>query len=60
MNRVRKLLVALWKDESGSVLGEYGIWIVLIIVVAAAALTPLGNQLKSVFKNLCTTLGGTC
>lgn len=57
-------LYSIWfklrSDMRGSVLGEYGIWIVLIVVVAAAALTPLGTQLKTVFKNFCTSLGGTC
>lgn len=59
MKEISKKVLGLLLCQRGSVLGEYGIWIILIVVVAAAALTPLGNGLKSVFLNLCTQLTGS-
>lgn len=53
------MLTKSWRSERGSVLGEYGIWIVLVIIVAAAALSPLGTQIAKVFRDLYTRLGGT-
>lgn len=50
------------KDQTGSVLGEYGLWIALIVVVAAAVLSPIGAELASIFTDLCTRLnsGAAC
>lgn len=46
--------------ERGSILGEYGLWIVLVIIAAVGALTAMSGQFQTVFKNLCNTLGGKC
>lgn len=47
-----KLLQRLWKEESGQGLVEYGLLIVLIIVVAVAALTVFGDQIKTLFGGI--------
>lgn len=54
--RLRRMLAG----EQGSVLGEYGLWIFLVVIAAAGALTALSGQLTHVFKSLCDTLGGSC
>lgn len=54
--RLRRMLA----EERGSVLGEYGLWIFLVVIAAAGALTALSGQFTHVFKVLCTTLGGNC
>ena len=47
-----KLLQRLWKEESGQGLVEYGLLIVLIIVVAVAALSLFGDQLSELFGGI--------
>lgn len=47
-----KLLQRLWKEESGQGLVEYGLLIVLIIVVAVAALSLFGDQLETLFGGI--------
>ena len=54
--RLRRMLAG----EQGSVLGEYGLWIFLVVIAAAGALTALSGQLTHVVKSLCDTLGGSC
>ncbi|MDD2371741.1 MAG: Flp family type IVb pilin [Firmicutes bacterium] len=47
-----KLLQKLWKDESGQGLVEYGLLIVLIIVIAVAALTVFGDSIAALFGGI--------
>lgn len=42
-----KVLKALWADESGQGMVEYGLIIALVAIVVIAALGPLGNAIKS-------------
>ena len=58
MASLRAGLHRLVKDERGSVLGEYGLWIALIVIVAAAALSPLGSKMAAIFGDLCTRMNG--
>lgn len=53
-------LAGLWKDEEGQNLLEYALLIALIVLVAAAAISPLGNSIKTLFTdaNNCLTSGG--
>ena len=51
-----KLLQRLWKEESGQGLVEYGLLIVLIIVVAVAALTVFGDQIEALFGGIGTKI----
>lgn len=47
-----KILQRLWKDESGQGLVEYGLLIVLIVVIAVAALTVFGDSIKDLFGGI--------
>jgi len=57
MNTMKRL----WKEEEGQDLLEYALLIVLIVLVAAAAINPLGTTIAGVFTNANTCAGGgTC
>lgn len=58
MNSVRRMLAS-QAAQRGSILGEYGLWIVLIVMVAAVALTPVGNQIAKIFTDFYCQLGGS-
>ncbi|MFM1564775.1 Flp family type IVb pilin [Helcococcus ovis] len=44
------------KEESGQGMVEYGLILALIAVVVIAALTLVGNQIKTVFENIAKKL----
>ena len=48
---MKNILMRLWRDEEGQDLLEYALLIVLIVLVAAAAINPLGNSIAKVFIN---------
>ena len=48
---MKSILIRLWKDEEGQDLLEYALLIVLIVLVAAAAINPLGTSIAKVFTN---------
>ena len=53
------VLARLWnwlKSEKGQGLAEYGLIIVLVALVAAAAITAFGGQISSLFTRITTTL----
>jgi pilus assembly protein Flp/PilA len=45
------IMKRLWKEEEGQDLLEYALLIVLIVLVAAAAISPLGTTIGNVFTN---------
>lgn len=49
-----KLLQKLWKDESGQGLVEYGLLILLIVVIAVAALQLFGTSITAMFTKMNT------
>jgi len=49
-----KLLQKLWKDESGQGLVEYGLLILLIVVIAVAALKLFGGSITTMFGTMNT------
>lgn len=53
------LIMRLWKDEEGQGMVEYGLIIALVSIVAIAALVLVGDEIKAVFNNVVTELGGT-
>jgi Flp pilus assembly pilin Flp len=55
------IMKRLWKEEEGQDLLEYALLIVLIVLVAAAAINPLGTTIAKVYTsaNTCAT-GGAC
>jgi pilus assembly protein Flp/PilA len=55
------IMKRLWEEEEGQDLLEYALLIVLIVLVAAVAIGPLGTAIAGVFTsaNACAS-GGTC
>lgn len=49
-------LKALWTDERGQGMAEYGLIIALIAIVVIVALTVLGGRLKGKFEHISDTL----
>ena len=48
---MKNALVRLWKEEEGQDLLEYALLIVLIVLIAAAAINPLGTTVGNIFTN---------
>ena len=46
---MKNMLMRLWKEEEGQDLLEYALLLVLIVLVAAAAINPLGTTIAGVF-----------
>jgi len=53
---VKSALIRLWKEEQGQGLLEYALLPVLIVLVAVAAVNPLGAGIANIFAgtNSCT------
>ena len=47
------------KSEDGPTAVEYAVMLALIIVVCIGAVTTLGNNAKSTFTTVASTVGGT-
>ena len=45
------IMKRLWKEEEGQDLLEYALLLVLIVLVAAAAVNPLGGTIAQIFTN---------
>ncbi len=45
-------------SEDGPTATEYAVMLVLIIMVALAAVTALGNRVSAIFSEITTGLGG--
>jgi len=52
------IMKRLWKEEEGQDLLEYALLIVLIVLVAAAAINPLGKVIATVYTSANTCAGG--
>ncbi len=52
LNRVKQFLVS----EDGPTATEYAVMLALIIIVALAAITLLGNKVNTIFGNVQTAL----
>ncbi len=48
---MKKMLLKLWKEEEGQDLLEYALLLVLVVLVAAAAINPLGTTIAGIFTN---------
>jgi len=55
------IMKRLWKEEEGQDLLEYALLIVLVVLIAAAAINPLGASIAAIYTsaNTCIT-GGAC
>ena len=51
-----KLVVSLWRDDSGATAIEYGLIAALVSVAAIAALTAMGNSLETMFGSVANVL----
>lgn len=47
--KMKNIMMRLWKEEEGQDLLEYALLIVLIVLVAAATINPLGNSIANIF-----------
>ena len=58
---MKNFMLRLWKEEEGQDLLEYALLITLIVLVAAAAINPLGTSIAGIFTkaNTCVSTG-TC
>lgn len=61
---MRDLFIKIRKSESGATLVEYGVALILAIIVGGAALVQLGGDVTEVMGNACTSAlvsgGATC
>jgi len=59
---MKNILMRLWKEEEGQDLLEYALLIVLIVLVAAAAINPLGTAIATVYTsaNTCISTPASC
>jgi pilus assembly protein Flp/PilA len=53
---MKRLMVSLWKDESGQDLTEYALLLVLIALAAITAVKGLATNIETVFNNAATNL----
>jgi Flp pilus assembly pilin Flp len=56
------ILMRLWKEEEAQDLMEYGLLLVLIVLVAAAAISPLGASIGGLFTSAkgCAAVPTSC
>ena len=59
INEMVLKLFALYKDEEGQALAEYGLILGLVAVVAIAALTLLGTAITGKLTSINSALGGS-
>jgi pilus assembly protein Flp/PilA len=58
MRQFTQSVVNFLKREDGPTAVEYAVMLALIIVVCIAAITTLGNNAKTTFTSVGTTIGG--
>ena len=58
MKKFYQSVVHFLAQEDGPTAVEYAVMLALIIVVCIAAITTLGNNAKSTFTSVGTTIGG--
>jgi len=56
-DKMVELFKALWNDESGQDLAEYGLLVALIAIVAVIGVTAFGTQIGGFFTNLGGSIG---
>ena len=57
MSKFSQAVVSFLKNEDGPTAVEYAVMLALIIVVCIAAITTLGNNAKSTFTSVGTSIG---
>jgi len=48
---MKNILIRLWKEEEGQDLMEYGLLLFMIVLLAAAAIAPLGANIAAFFTS---------
>jgi pilus assembly protein Flp/PilA len=48
---MKNMLMRLWKEEEGQDLMEYGLLLFMIVLLAAAAIAPLGTNIALFFTD---------
>jgi pilus assembly protein Flp/PilA len=48
---MKNILMRLWKEEEGQDLMEYGLLLFMIVLLAAAAIAPLGTHIAAFFTS---------
>jgi len=56
---ISRIRLGVHQEEKGQTLIEYALLVVLIAIVVIVALTAIGPQIRSVFEDIYTDLGGT-
>ncbi|MBI2914850.1 MAG: Flp family type IVb pilin [Firmicutes bacterium] len=56
---MESVLTRFLKEEEAQGMVEYGLIIALVALVIIGALTAMGGQLKTIFNNIVSGLGGT-
>lgn len=54
---MKKMLKTFWKDEDGAALVEYGVALLVVILVGTGALLTLANNTTTNFNDAATTAG---
>ena len=60
--KCESILGRLWQGDGGQDLLEYALLLVLIVLIAASAIAPLGNTIAKVFvnANACLSTPSNC
>jgi pilus assembly protein Flp/PilA len=58
LEKLNQAVVSFLRREDGPTAVEYAVMLALIIVVCIAAITTLGNNAKTTFTSVGTTIGG--
>lgn len=56
MNKMMQKVRELWISDEGATATEYAVMLALIIIVAIAAVTVLGNKVNNTFQNIANQL----
>lgn len=51
------LLKRIWKDEEGQGLVEYGLILLLMVIIAVVVFTTFRPQIEQIFKNITGKIG---
>lgn len=52
------LLKRIWKEEEGQGLVEYGLILLLMVIIAVVVFTTFRPQIEGIFENITNKIGG--
>ena len=53
---MRKMFIALRRDDSGQDLAEYGLLVALVAIIAVAGVTVFGSDINTFFHTIATLI----